>query len=103
MKQEVRETRYSDEIKEIFYNVLDTADVASLSESDRVRYEAYLKFYRDTMHERRDAIAEGKAEGRAEGRAEAMLDAARSLKTEGSPNDFISRVTGLSVEEIEKL
>ena len=103
LKQEVRETRFSDEIKEIFYNVLDTADVASLSESDRVRYEAYLKFYRDTMHERRDAIAEGKAEGRAEGRAEAMLDAARSLKTEGSPNDFISRVTGLSVEEIEKL
>ena len=55
------------------------------------------------MHERRDAIEECKAEGRAIGLAERMLDVARTMKAEGSPNDFISRVTGLSVEEIEKL
>lgn len=127
LKQEVRDTHLPFEIKEVFYNVLDTADVASLSERDRERYEANLKFYRDTMWQLNDmkaeAIAEGRVEGleqgraegleqgrtegRAEGRAEGMevrtVEIASSMKLEGASAEFISKVTGLSVEEIQNL
>ena len=46
---------------------------------------------------------EGHAEGLEEGRAEERLNNARSMKALGVSPDIISQVTGLSMEEIEKL
>ena len=47
--------------------------------------------------------AEGIAEGRADGRAEEKQENARKMKAMGLTNEMIHQITGLSVEEIEKL
>ena len=56
---------------------------------------------------RAEGIAEGRAggiaEGRAEGRAEEKQENARKMKAMGLTNEMIHQITGLSVEEIEKL
>ena len=67
--------------------MLDTADEASLSEKERIRYESNLKAYRDTMSYIK--YAETKGEVRGEARGNKGLDCA-----------LIAECTGLSVEEI---
>ena len=52
---------------------------------------------------RAEGRAEGIAEGRAEGRAEEKQENARKMKAMGLTNEMIHQITGLSVEEIEKL
>lgn len=52
---------------------------------------------------RAEGIAEGRAEGIAEGRAEEKQENARKMKAMELTNEMIHQITGLSVEEIEKL
>ncbi len=99
LKKEVEQTTLPQGTKELFYKVLDTADVASLSEKDRMRYESDLKNYMDTM----SCIEFATLTGRAEGKAEEKAAIARSLKAEGVDIKIISKTTGLSFEEIESL
>jgi predicted transposase/invertase (TIGR01784 family) len=47
--------------------------------------------------------AEGKVEGKAEGRAEEKIEIARAMLLEGDSIEKIAKITGLSIEEIEKL
>ena len=75
LKQEVAQTALPEETKELFYKVLDTADVASLSEQDRIRYESDLKNYRDTM----SCIEFAEFKGRKEGK----IEAAAKMKGKG--------------------
>ena len=49
------------------------------------------------------ALKHGIAEGRAEGRVEGILEIAKKMKAKGQPTDFIADITGLTIEEIEKL
>ena len=46
---------------------------------------------------------EGRAEGREEGRAEERLQNAKAMKQEGIAVGVIAKITGLSIEEIERL
>ena len=59
------------------------------------------------MEGRMEGLAEGRAEGRAEGEVigetKAKLEMARNLKAMGMTSDIITKATGLSAEEIEKL
>ena len=107
LKLEVAQTGLPDETKELFYKVLDTADVASLSERDRIQYESDLKNYRDTMSCIEFAEHKGKEEGRIEGRQEGILEGVRltaaKLKAKGMSVKEIFECTGLSVEEISRL
>ena len=48
-------------------------------------------------------IAKGEAKGKAEGRNEEKTEIARNMKNRGCDPDFISEVTGLSTDEIERL
>ena len=50
-----------------------------------------------------EGLAEGKAEGLAEGKAEEKSAIAQKMKEEGASFDFIARITGLAIEEIESL
>ncbi len=50
-----------------------------------------------------EGLAEGLAEGRAEGRAEEKLRNAQKMKAKGFSIEDIAEITGLSVEEIEKM
>ena len=52
---------------------------------------------------REEGRIEGREEGRAEGRAEEKRALARGFKAAGTPVAVIAQVTGLAVEEIEKL
>ena len=91
LKLEVAQTALPEETKELFYKVLDTADVASLSESDRIQYESDLKNYRDTM----SCIEFARHKG--------ISDIAAKMKVKGISPDVIADCTGLSVEEVSKL
>ncbi|MBE6224582.1 MAG: Rpn family recombination-promoting nuclease/putative transposase [Bacteroidales bacterium] len=115
LKNEVAQTNLPQATKELFYKVLDTADVASLSEMDRIRYESDLKNYMDTMSciefatvkgeekGRAEGREEGIKEGRKEGKAEEKTSIAKSLKTKGIDLTTIAECTGLTIPEIEKL
>jgi predicted transposase/invertase (TIGR01784 family) len=50
-----------------------------------------------------EGLAEGVAKGRAEGRVEERKENARKMKVKGFSAEDIAEITGLSVEEIEKL
>ncbi len=115
LKREVADTKLPQGTKELFYKVLDTAEVASLSEEEQMKYESNLKNYMDTMGCIRFARKEGTAEGfglgfdkgveKGEiiGRNAEKVEIAKSMKADGMDSKFISKHTGLPVEEIEKL
>ena len=111
LKKEVADSPLPDAVKDACYRVLDTADVGSLSEPERMRYESELKGYMDTMsclrYAKEEGCAEGRAEGleegRAEGRADEKMAIAKSMKADGIPLGTISKYTKLSIEEIENL
>ena len=73
----------------------------------RAQYDYEWKIYNDYLNTFNSAEkkghAEGLAEGRAEGRAEEKLENARRMKSKGYPLDDIADITGLTIEEIEKL
>ena len=100
LKAEVAATCLPQETKEVFYQVLDTADEASLSEKEHIRYESNLKAYRDTMSCIKFAEARGETRGEARGEAKSKLEIARSMKNKGLDCALIAECTGLSVEEI---
>ena len=91
--------------------VLDSYDVASLSKEERRRYENSVNVYRTNLCVMDAAKEEGREEGRQEGleeglekgRQEVRLANARSMKAEGFTNAVISKITGLSEDEIAAL
>ena len=111
LKQEVAATKLPQQTKDLFYKVLDTADVGSLSEKDQLRYESDLKNYMDTMScikyatikGREEGLAEGRAEGAAQGESAAKLSIAKSFKAKGIDPSIIAECTGLPTEEILNL
>ena len=62
-------------------------------------YEESLKVYRDLKGVIDTSFEEGKIEGKTEGK----IEIARDMKKSGEPIDKISKYTGLTLEEIEKL
>ena len=95
--------------------VLDSYDVDSLSKEERERYENSVNVYRTNLCVMDAAKEEGREEGRQEGRQEGLeeglekgrqeerLANARSMKAEGFTNAVISKITGLSEDEIAAL
>ena len=72
--------------------------------SEYEKKEIYQYDKQITLEEkRREGIKEGRREGKLEGIKERNYSIAKSLKSSGLDNQFISKHTGLSVEEIEKL
>jgi hypothetical protein len=78
-----------------------------LTPEQLAQYEESLKAYRDlkgvvdTSYE--EGKAEGRVEGKVEGRDERNIEIALKMKKMGEPLEKISKYTGLSIEEIEKL
>ena len=107
LKHEVAATTLPQETKELFYKVLDTAEVASLSEQDRMRYESDWKNYLDTMSCIERAEEKGKEKGREEGKKEGgeekAAEIARTLISNGVDIEIISKSTGLTIQELENL
>ena len=103
------------------------SELAAFSKEDRERYDESVKIYRDNLATEQWALEMGEKKGRQIGleegiqigqkrgiqigqkrgiqigREEGMLDAARGMKTKGYPLEDIAQITGLSMEEIQKL
>ena len=81
--------------KAVFEKLEEIADVASLSKEERERYENSVNVYRTNL-----CVMDAAKE---EGRQEERLANARSMKAEGFTNAVISKITGLSEDEIAAL
>ena len=119
LKAEVASTQLPQQTKELFYKVLDTADIASLSGNELHRYESDLKNYMDTMgciryaENRGEArgieigqargIEIGEARGQARGEEKAKAEIASTMKKAGMSAEMIAHLTGLAPETIENL
>ena len=97
--------------EKVFAKLFEQAEIANYTAREYHEYEQSLKVYRDlknvidTAFE--DGIAEGIAKGRAEGieegRAEGVRLTAKGFKDKGVAIAMIAEITGLDVEDIEKL
>lgn len=89
--------------------------VMSMSDEERRAYREYMVSVRaakDAYETARDdgyddgyevGWVKGRAEGEAKGRTATNIDHARKMKSLGASTDFISQVTGLTPDEIERL
>nr|WP_302830477.1 Rpn family recombination-promoting nuclease/putative transposase [uncultured Bacteroides sp.] len=93
--------------KAVFERLEKIADVASLSREERELYENSVDDYRTHLcvmdAAKLEGREEGRAEGREEGRAEERLANARAMKEKGISNSLIMDITGLTLEELDKL
>lgn len=84
---------------EVFTQAFEKAELSKLGQDERDAYEMNLKIYRDYKSTIETAFDEGKLEGKMEGK----LEVAKALKMSGISIDIISKTTGLSEEEINRL
>ena len=93
--------------KSVFDKLEKIVDIASLSKEEREKYDESIKIYRDNL-----AVAAGQIEigmkkglekGREEGLKEGIEKVARNLKLTGMSSEEISKITGLSIHQIEEL
>ena len=74
-------------------------NLLKMSMEERKAYEKYLML----LASERDAIETAKAEGEVIGMEKKALETAKNLKEMGALPDFISKATGLSVQEVENI
>ncbi len=94
----------------VFEEAFKKAELAKMSEEERVHYEASLKVFRDNKNTYDYAIrtatekglAEGLAEGVEKGRAEEKAGIVRQAKAMGLSVGDIAKLTGLSEGEINR-
>ena len=83
----------------IFGKVGNISELVNMTVEDRTRYSISLDTYRTNL----SVIQNERAEGRAEGRTEEKYAIARNMRSLGIPDATISKVTGLSSNEIRSL
>jgi len=81
------------------YKKLFSAEIAKYSRAEREQYEESLKYYRDIKNVIDTAFEDGELKGKIEERTEI----AKKMKAKDIDHSTISELTGLSIEEIEKL
>jgi len=78
-----------------------------MSEAERLRYRSYMDSLRNARSMLSSSYEDGEAsgieKGKTEGKIEGIAEVAKNMKAKGFDVAVISEVTGLSVEEIEKL
>ena len=82
-----------------FERLFEACEIAKFTLEEKLRYEHDMITERDYDN----IIYTAKAEGLAEGRTEGKTDVARAMKAKGLETSLISELTGLSVEEIQRL
>ena len=85
--------------EKIFLRLLEQAEIAQFDEKEYNAYEESLKAYRDLKNSLDTAFDEGKIEGK----IEEKIEIAKIAKAKGFSFKDISEMTGLSIEEIERL
>ena len=87
----------------VFNRLFEQAEIARFSKNELFDYEESLKVYRDLFNVVDTAEGKGYAKGKAEGILENKLEMAVRMKKEGLDSLLISKITGLSIEEINIL
>ena len=87
----------------VFQKLAEVAEVSNLSKEDRIKYDAALRHFRDTLNVMRGAEEKGRMQGRREGENHKALAIAKKMKEAGSNIDFIKEMTGLTDDEINQL
>jgi predicted transposase/invertase (TIGR01784 family) len=80
---------------DIFTKAFEKAELAKYGQAELDNYESSLKYYRDLKGVIDTAFDEGKTEGK--------MEVAKALKASGVPTDIITKTTGISEAEIDKL
>ncbi len=88
--------RLPENLKEkVFERVFEVAEIAKFSHEEYLSYEDSLKYYRDLKNSLDTAKEEGKEEGK--------IEVAKEMIAENEPIEKISRFTGLTIAQIEKI
>jgi predicted transposase/invertase (TIGR01784 family) len=97
--------------EEIFKRLFKTAEIATFTPEERIKYENdmtterdiqnYISYAREKGLE--EGRAEGRAEGREEGREEGRIEAARNMLADEISIDLVAKYTGLSIEQVKEL
>ncbi|MGD2089756.1 MAG: Rpn family recombination-promoting nuclease/putative transposase [Candidatus Aminicenantes bacterium] len=93
--------------EDVFLKGFEIAEIANFDEKELAEYEESLKYYRDLKGVIDTSFEEGEKVGYEKGEKvgydKKARGIAKTMKKEGEPIEKISRYTGLSKEEIEKL
>ncbi len=95
----------------IFNKLFDTAEIAKFTQQQYLDYEESLKYYRDLQNSIDTSFMEGKEEGIKEGEVKGIqkgiqkgiITVAINMLSAGKSVEEVSEMTGLSIQEIEKL
>ena len=75
----------------------------SMTDAERLRYRSYMDSLRNARSMLSTSYQDGEAAGEVRGIEKGKAEVAKNMKSEGISVDVISKVTGLSAEEIEEL
>jgi len=75
----------------------------SMTDAERLRYRSYMDSLRNARSMLSTSYQDGEAAGEVRGIGKGKAEVAKNMKSEGISVNVISKVTGLSVEEIEEL
>ena len=89
--------------EEIFKRLFKTAEIATFTPEERIKYENDMTTERDIQNYISYAREKGLEEGRAEGMEKGLLEAARNMLAEGFSIDLVVKCTGLSIEQVKEL
>jgi predicted transposase/invertase (TIGR01784 family) len=87
----------------IFEKAFQTTEIAAMNREEYEKYQESLIGYWESIGMIETARLEGKAEGKAEGKIEGKLEIALSAIKMGMTDEIIVNLTGLSIEEIQRL
>ena len=90
----------------VFHKLAEIGEVSNMTKDERLKYDAALRHYRDTLNVMRSAedkgrqqgLTEGRQQGLTEGRQQANIQTAKNLLAMGLSVDQIAKATGLNCE-----
>jgi predicted transposase/invertase (TIGR01784 family) len=88
---------------EMFIKAFDIAEMVHLDKETRLEYEASLKAYRDLTVVLNESFDKGKIEGLSQGELVGIEKTAMNMIKKDCDDSFISEITGLTIDKIEKL
>ena len=93
--------------EEIFKRLFKTAEIATFTPEERIKYENDMTTERDIQnyisYAREKGLEEGMEKGREEGREEGRIEAARNMLADEISIDLVAKYTGLSIEQVKEL
>lgn len=87
----------------VFTRLFEQAEISKFNSDELRMYEDSVNAFRDIVNAIRSAEKKKFAEGRAKGLAEGRAEIARAMQAKGMAKDLIAELTGMSVDDINRL